>query len=73
MARRRSAREDVLDWWQAVLDETRELVDHGPDRLRGHQDLRWQAEIAELRELVSELATRVDEAMPAGGSGSSPP
>ena len=29
MAKRGSMRNSVLDWWQTVLDETKELVDDG--------------------------------------------
>ena len=38
MAKRRSARKGVLDWWQTVLDETKDLVDDGLDRLRDDDD-----------------------------------
>src|SRR5918996_57045 len=38
LAKRRSARKGVLDWWQTVLDETRDLVDDSIDRLRDDDD-----------------------------------
>jgi len=31
MAKRRSAKKGVLDWWQTVLDETKDLVDDSID------------------------------------------
>ena len=38
MAKRRGARKGVLDWWQTVLDETKDLVDDSIDRLRDDDD-----------------------------------
>ena len=35
---RRSKRKGVLDWWQTVLDETKDLVDDGIDRFRDDDD-----------------------------------
>jgi hypothetical protein len=49
MTRRQSVRTDLLDWWQAVLDETKELVDDNIDRLRGRAETRREAEVDELR------------------------
>ncbi len=68
---RRSARAGVLDWWRAVLDETKEFLDEGTDRLRADRDPRWEGEVAALRELVAELTATVDGLGPAGGT--SPP
>ena len=72
MTRRRSVGAGVLDWWQAVLDETKEFIDDGTDRLGAGRDRRWDAEVAELRELVAELTATVDGLGPAGGSSVQP-
>ena len=71
MPRRRSVRSDVLDWCQAILDETKNLVDDQVDRARGGPDRQWNAEVAELRDAVAELTGKV-EAMDAAGPGRPP-
>ena len=60
MPRRSSVRTDLLDWWQAVLDETKEFVDDRIDEVRGRHDPRWNDEVAALREAVAELTSKVD-------------
>jgi hypothetical protein len=63
MTRRQSVRTDLLDWWQAVLDETKELVDDNIDRLRG-PETRREAEVDELRQQISELTAAVEAMAP---------
>ena len=61
MAKRRSARRGVLDWWQTVLDETKDLVDDSLDRLRddeGEDEL--SDDITELKKAVAELNAKLD-------------
>ena len=60
MPRRSSVRTDLLDWWQAVLDETKEFVDDRIDQVRGREDPRWEDEVAALRDAVAELTSKVD-------------
>jgi hypothetical protein len=55
---------DVLDWWQAVLDETKEFVDDNIDRLRDRPETRWDAEVDELRRQISELTDAVEAMAP---------
>ena len=31
---RRTKRKNVLDWWQTVLDETKDFIDDSIDRIR---------------------------------------
>ena len=72
--RRSSVRADVLDWWQAVLDETKEFVDDRIDQVRGHGDSQWKDEVAALREVVAELTAKVDGMETGrGGRTSKPP
>jgi hypothetical protein len=66
VARRRSARTGVLNWWQAVIDETKELIDDGIDRIRDEED-RLADDVAALREMVAELSAKVDGMAAAGG------
>ena len=61
MAKRRSAKKGVLDWWQTVLDETKDLVDDSLDRLRddeGEDEL--SDDITELKKAVAELNAKLD-------------
>jgi hypothetical protein len=64
MAKRRGARTGVLDWWQTVLDETKDLVDDGLDRLRDDDDdddcSELSGDIAELKKAVAELNAKLD-------------
>ena len=62
MAKRRSARKGVLDWWQTVLDETKDLVDDGLDRLRDDDDDddELHSEIGDLKKAVAELNAKLD-------------
>jgi hypothetical protein len=61
MAKRRSARKGVLDWWQTVLDETKDLVDDGLDRLRDDDDDgELHSDIDDLKRAVAELNLKLD-------------
>ena len=62
MAKRRSARKGVLDWWQTVLDETKDLVDDGIGRLRDDDDDddELHSHISDLKRAVAELNAKLD-------------
>ena len=61
MAKRRSARKGVLDWWQTVLDETKDLVDDSLDRLRDDDDDdELHSDIGDLKKAVAELNAKLD-------------
>ena len=62
MAKRRSARKGVLDWWQTVLDETKDLVDDSIDRLRDDDDDEGElhSDIDDLKKAVAELNAKLD-------------
>ena len=62
MAKRRSARKGVLDWWQTVLDETKDLVDDSIDRLRDDDDddNELSGDIVELKKAVADLNAKLD-------------
>jgi gas vesicle protein len=59
---RRNKRKNVLDWWQTVLDETKDLVDDGLDRLRDDDDDddELHSEIGDLKKAVAELNAKLD-------------
>jgi hypothetical protein len=58
---RRSKRKNVLDWWQTVLDETKDLVDDGLDRLRDDtEEGELSGDIADLKQAVAELNAKLD-------------
>ena len=58
---RRSKRKNVLDWWQTVLDETKDLVDDSLDRLRDDDDDDQLAkEVSDLRRSVVDLSAKLD-------------
>jgi hypothetical protein len=58
---RRSKRKNVLDWWQTVLDETKDLVDDGIDRLRDDDDDdELAAEVADLKRSILDLSAKLD-------------
>ena len=58
---RRSKRKGVLDWWQTVLDETKELVDDSIDRFRDDDDDDDLAkEVADLKQAVADLNAKLD-------------
>ena len=62
MAKRRGTRTGVLDWWQNVLDETKDLVDDGIDRLRDDDDDddELHSDIGDLKKAVAELNAKLD-------------
>ena len=62
MAKRRGTRKGVLDWWQTVLDETKDLVDDGIDRLRDDDDDddELHSDISDLKKAVAELNAKLD-------------
>jgi hypothetical protein len=62
MAKRRGTRTGVLDWWQTVLDETKDLVDDSIDRLRDDDDDRGElhTDIDDLKKAVAELNAKLD-------------
>jgi hypothetical protein len=58
---RRSKRKGVLDWWQTVLDETKDLVDDSLDRLRDDDDDDDLAkEVADLKRSIVDLSAKLD-------------
>jgi hypothetical protein len=64
MAKRRSPRKGVLDWWQTVLDETKDLVDDSIDRLRDDDDDdggELHSDIDDLKRAVAELNHKLDK------------
>ena len=63
MAKRRGTRKGVLDWWQTVLDETKDLVDDSIDRLRDDDDdddKELHSDIADLKRAVADLNAKLD-------------
>jgi hypothetical protein len=63
MAKRRGTRTGVLDWWQTVLDETKDLVDDSLDRLRDDDDddrHELHSDIDDLKKAVAELNAKLD-------------
>jgi hypothetical protein len=58
---RRRKRKNILDWTQAVLDETKELVDDSIDRLRGDEDDdEFSDDLNELKRAVAVLNAKLD-------------
>jgi hypothetical protein len=58
---RRNKRKNVLDWWQTVLDETKDLVDDSLDRLRDDDDdddLR--DDVADQKRSIVDLSAKLD-------------
>ncbi|MGH8975215.1 MAG: hypothetical protein ACRD0C_18675, partial [Acidimicrobiia bacterium] len=74
MAKRRSGkRKDVLDWWQAVLDETKDFVDDSIDRIRDDDDDDDLAdEVDELKQAVAQLNAKLDRLLAAGTTATEP-
>jgi hypothetical protein len=67
MSKRGSVRNSVLDWWQVVLDETKELVDGGVDRVRDDDDAGLADDVAELQQAVAMLNVKLDTLVAASG------
>ena len=58
---RRSKRKNVLDWWQTVLDETKDFVDDSLDRLRDDDDDDDLAkEVGDLKRSIVDLSATLD-------------
>ena len=59
---KKSKRKNVLDWWQAVLDETKDFVDDTIDRIRDDDDDDdgLADEIKDLKKAVSALNAKLD-------------
>lgn len=59
---RRSKRKNILDWWQTVLDETKDLIDDGIDRIRDDDDDddRLQKEVADLKRSIVDVSAKLD-------------
>jgi hypothetical protein len=62
MARRRNRRKGLLDYWQNILDETKDLVDDGLDRLRDDDDDddRLADEVHDLKRTIVDLSAKLD-------------
>ena len=65
---RRNKRKGVLDWWQTVLDETKDLLDDGIDRLRDDDDddERLTKEVHDLKRSIVDLSAKLDALEAAG-------
>ena len=59
---RRTRRKNVLDWWQTVLDETKDFVDDSIDRLRDDDgdDERLAKEVHDLKRSIVDLSAKLD-------------
>jgi hypothetical protein len=59
---RRNKRKGVLDWWQTVLDETKDLVDDSLDRLRDDDDDDddLAKEVGDLKRSIVDLSAKLD-------------
>jgi hypothetical protein len=58
---RRSKNRGILDWWQTVADETKDLFDDAIDRLRDDDDDEHLAnEVAELKRSIVDLSAKLD-------------
>ena len=59
---RKSRRKGVLDWWQNIIDETKDLVDDGIDRLRDddEDDERLSKEVHDLKRSIIDLTAKLD-------------
>jgi hypothetical protein len=58
---RRAKRKGVLDWWQTVLDETKDFVDDSIDRFRDDDDDDDLAdEVRDLKRSIVDLSAKLD-------------
>ena len=58
---RRSKRKGILDWWQNVMDETKDLIDDGIDRMRDDDDDDDLAkEVGDLKRSIVDLSAKLD-------------
>ena len=60
--RRRSGRMDVLDWWQNIMDETKDFLDDTIDRVRDDDDDDELAdEVHDLKKAIAGLNAKLDQ------------
>jgi hypothetical protein len=60
--RRRSGRMDILDWWQNIMDETKDFLDDTIDRVRDDDDDDDLADdVADLKKAVAGLNAKLDQ------------
>jgi hypothetical protein len=59
---RRNRRKGVLDWMQNILDETKDLIDDGIDRLRDDDDDddRLAKDVHDLKRSIVDLSAKLD-------------
>ncbi|HEV7863093.1 MAG TPA: hypothetical protein VGR20_10350 [Acidimicrobiia bacterium] len=58
---RKNKRKGVLDWWQTVLDETKDFLDDSIDRLRDDDDDdELGKEVTDLKRSIAELNAKLD-------------
>ena len=58
---RSSKRKNILDWWQTVLDETKDLIDDGLDRIRDDDDDEdLEKQVAELKRSLVDINAKLD-------------
>jgi gas vesicle protein len=58
---KRGKKTGILDWWQTVVDETKDLVDDTIDRIRDDdEDEGLHDEIKDLKKAVAELNAKLD-------------
>jgi hypothetical protein len=59
---RRSKKTGVLDWWQTVFDETKDLIDDTIDRVRDDDDDddELSDEVHDLKKAVADLNSKLD-------------
>ena len=58
---RRGKKTGVLDWWQTVFDETKDLLDDTIDRVRDDDDDdELSDEVHDLKKAVAELNAKLD-------------
>lgn len=59
--RRRGKRTGVLDFWQNILDDTKDFVDDSMDRVRDDdRDDELSDDIDELKQAVADLNAKLD-------------
>jgi hypothetical protein len=65
---RRNKRKGVLDWWQTVLDETKDFMDDSLDRFRDDDDddERLSKEVSDLKRSIVDLSAKLDALEAAG-------
>jgi hypothetical protein len=71
---RRSKRRGILDWWQTVADETKDLVDDTIDRMRDDDDDDELAkQVADLKRSIVDLTAKLDALAARGPAASTTP